>query len=327
MQRRLAETIDLIGMRVQERSSRLAVRTSWPDDDELGAVREGSWSPPPQDDPGKPAEVIRRPLTAWLAAADETFQFDSSPPFAREHDRSVRGRLYLPTGDARGAVLLAPMAFTGSFRFVDRTYDRVGRAFANAGLVAARLELPLHESRSPAGESSGRAMYQGDHFTFVRSVAQGVRDAQGAAGWLSAEFGPVGYWGMSLGAAIGALAFSHNDLWSFGVLVALPLFPHPALQSPVIRQLCAHLTESGVPDSELAAVLDCLAPADLPALGEDRILLQAGRWDRLAVAEGVTQLAERWGCGVEWVNSGHITLPLGRRWLQNGVDFASRQLG
>ena len=324
MHRWLAQLIDEVALRLQARQAHLSRRTTWPTEGELSALRGGAWVAPPLEEPGAPSDVVRLPLRR---GADESFCFPSSPPYAQAHDRSVHGLLYLPKGDPVGAVVMAPGAFTGNNGRGDRIYDDVGRAFADAGIAAARLMLPLHELRSPAGEISGHNMFQGDMFTYVRAVAQGVRDARASIGWLWNEFGAVGFWGLSLGAGIGALALSHDDRLAFGVLLEPPLVRDAALRSPLTQYWRQHLLESGVSDQEMSTVLRAVLPDERPAIDASRILLQGGRWDRLAPPHGVEDLAQRWACRTAWYNDGHISMALGRRtWLRDGVAFAREAL-
>ena len=326
MQRWLAEAIDAAALRLQARSAQLQRRTIWPDPEELRALQDRQWNPPPLDNPGTPPNVERIRIGMGPAGADEAFWFESSPPFAQGHDRSVQGLLYLPPDPARGAVILAPGAFTGAGgHLTDRIYPQIARTFGELGLAVARLMLPLHERRAPPGEVSGHNLLHGDIFTYVRGLSQAVRDARATIGWLQDDFGKVGYWGLSLGAGIGALVTAHDPRLAFAVLLEPPLRTDAAFKSPLTRIWRTQLRESGVTDSDISAILHAVEPHGPPAIAPEQILLQGGRWDRLAPPDGIERLAERWGGPtVRWYPDGHISMLMGRRpWLRDAVEFAS----
>ena len=330
MQRWLAEAIDAAALRLQARSAQLSRRTIWPDAEELQALQQGTWEPPPLTDPGSPSDVARILLARGPSEADEGFWFASSPPYAQEHDRSVQGLLYLPTGEARGVVILAPGAFTGAGgRLTDRIYPQIARAFGAVGFAAARLMLPLHERRTPPGEISGHNLLHGDVFTYARGICQGVRDVRATIGWLRSEFETVGYWGLSLGAGIGSLVAARDSRLAFAILLEPPLRAEAALRSPLTREWREQLSASGVGEADLNSVLRALEPQGPPAIPPGQILLQGGRWDRLASPKGIRQLAERWGGpDLRWYNDGHISMLMGRRrWLRDAVEFAAMSTG
>ncbi len=330
MQRWLAEAIDAAALRLQARSAQLRRRTLWPDPNELRALQEGTWQPPSLDDPGAPSEVARIPLALEANGADEGFWFSSSPPYAQEHDRAAQGLLYLPPTPTRGVVILAPGAFAGAGgRISERIYPQIARTFGKAGFAAAQLMLPLHERRSPPGEISGHNLLHGDIFSYVRGLCQSVRDVRAMIGWLAPEFGAVGYWGLSLGAGIGSLVAAHDSRLAFAVLLEPPLRTDAAFRSPLTRIWRDQLSESGVRDDDIRTVLRAVEPDGPPAVAPERILLQGGRWDKLAPPDGIERLAERWpGSHVRWYSDGHISMLMGRRsWLRDAVAFASEAMG
>ncbi len=322
MQRHLARAIDAAFFRWQVRAAQLRRRTAWPPAHDLQQLRAGAWRTPRMG--GGPAAE----LTLEQSAEGAGLAFASSEPYAQPHDRVARGRLYLPAGAVRGAALLIPGALTGAPRNgSQRLYPRVAAAFTRLGLAAARIELPLHERRAPAGEISGHEMFQGDLFTYARAVAQGVRDVQALAGWLRAEYGPVGLWGLSLGALIGALAAQHDARLSWAVLLQPPLQRDAAWRSPFSAPMREQMLAAGLARGEVEAVLGGLAPSGSPAVSAARILLQCGRWDRLAPAAGIAALAQRWpGAQLRIYDEGHISMLFGRRWLDDGAQFVERQL-
>ena len=323
MRRLAAHTIDAVFFRWQVHAAQLRRRTTWPLPDDIYRLRTRSWRAPwmgyagPADVSVLDVEGVRR------------FEFASSAPFAQPHDRVARGRLYEPEGTPRGAVVLVPGALTGApWNGAERLYPRVAEAFTRLGLVAARIELPLHESRAPAGEISGHEMLQGDLFTYVRAVAQAVRDVRSLAAWLRAEYGSVGVWGLSIGALIGALAAERDARLAWAVLAQPPMRTRSAWGSPISAPMREHMQAIGVTREEVAMVLRGLEPLGPPAIGASRVLLQGGRWDRLATADSLAELGQRWpGAALKLYDGGHISMAIGNRWLEDASEFAARLPG
>lgn len=314
----LARAIDALFFRWQTRTVQLRRRTTRPSADDLERLRAGAWTAPPMDAAGSAQVLLTR------SSGVRRFEFDSTPPFGQPHDRVARGRLSAPAGRARGAALLVPGALTGApWTSAERLYTRVEQVFAAAGLAAARLELPLHESRTPAGEISGHEMFQGDLFTYLRALAQAVRDVRALSRWLNQEYGSAGVWGLSLGALIGMLAAEREGQLAWAVLSQPPIRADVAWRSPFSAPMRGHMESSGVTRTEIERLLCALEPSAPPALNGSRILIQAGRWDRLA-AEGAEALAARWpGAELRIYDGAHISMLFTRRWLTDGVRFAS----
>ncbi len=323
MRRFAAQTIDAVFFRWQVHAAQLRRRTTWPLPEDIDRLRTRSWRVPWMGDPGPPdvslleVEDVRR------------FEFASSEPFAQRHDQVAGGRLYEPQGTPRGAVVLVPGALTGApWNGAERLYPRVAEAFTALGLVAARIELPLHESRAPAGEISGHEMFQGDLFTYVRAVAQAVRDVRSLAVWLRNEYGSVGVWGLSIGALIAALAAERDARLAWAVLAQPTIRAGSAWGSPITAPMREHMQASGVTREEVEMVLHGLAPVGPPALGASRVLLQGGRWDRLATAESLAELGRRWpGAEVRLYDGGHISMAIRNQWLEDGSEFIARLPG
>ena len=259
--------------------------------------------------------------------------FASTPrrPSVRNTTALSSGSFSCPKTAVRGATILSPGAFIGApFGGERRLYRHVARAFIAEGIAAALIEPPLHQHRAPPGEISGHNLLHGDVFTYARGMAQAVRDVRATLGWLLASYGPAGYWGLSLGAFTGTLLCPQEARLAFAVLVEPPTRREALGDSPLTRTWAAQLLESGLNDEDVRRATNGLRPNDPPAVAADHILLQAGRWDRLAPAEGVRELRERWGRpDVIWYDHGHISLPLLRNygWIADGVRFSSERVG
>ncbi len=343
MQRVLAQAIDAGVLRWTVRRAQLRRRTLWPDPASLNALRAGAWGPLNFDDPGQPVEVELEPAAVrgrpWLqslqgrslrgAPADYTFRFASSEPFARAHDQFVHGDLFLPERDVRGAVVMVPGAFTGAHYGTERGfYARLAQGFNSAGIAAALLDSPLHGRRVASGEISGHDLLHGDLFTYALGIAQAVRDVRSTLGWLSANYGPTGYWGISLGGLVGSLLASHDARPAFAVLLQPPLRRKRGMGSALTRVWREQLVESGVTDDDINSVFGMLRPGPAPVCGAERVLIQASRWDTVSAAAEIERVWEEWGRpAISWWDHGHVSMFLSAEALIfEAVGFGDSQI-
>ena len=332
-----ARLIDQLLLRLTVRRAELRRRTLWPDADDLRRLRAGEPPDVSLDDPGPPATV--RFLDAdgddgGGGGPGGRFEFASSPPYGLPHDSMVHGELFPASQPSGAAVVLFPGAFTGlNPGLEERFYARVARAFAGAGITAALLTPPLHKDRAalrPGGERelSGHDLLHGDIFTHIRAVAQAARDVRATMSWLEAAHGRVGLWGISLGALVHSLVLLHDPRPAFVVLVQPPVGRRGALASPLLEVWTQQLQDSGVTPQDLEAafaVMDRGRPPQVPA---DRILIQAGRHDLVASAEGIVEIRERWGDPrVSWYEHSHTSIFMARRQLiEEALLFADETL-
>ena len=129
-----------------------------------------------------------------------------------------------------------------------------------------------------------------------------------------AEYGSVGLWGLSIGALIGALAAERDARLAWAVLAQPPMRTGSAWGSPISAPMREHMQAIGVTREAVETVVRGLAPVGPPALGASRVLLQGGRWDRLATAESLADLGRRWpGAAVKLYDGGHISMAIGKQ--------------
>ena len=338
MQRVLAQAIDAGVLRWTVRRAQLRRRTLWPEAASLDALRAGAWGPLNFGDPGSPVEAEVEPVVAPRgprlrsqrgAPANYTFRFASSEPVAQAHDRFVHGDLFLPEGKVRGAVVMVPGAFTGAHYGTERGfYSRMARGFNSLGIAAALLDAPLHGRRVAPGEISGHDLLHGDLFTYALGIAQAVRDVRSTLGWLSANYGPTGYWGISLGGIVGALLVSHDARPAFAVLMQPPLRRRAGMGSALTRVWHDQLSESGVTDDDINAVFGMLRPGTTPLCGSERVLIQASRWDTVSPANEIERVWEEWGRPtISWWDHGHVSMFLSADALiAEAVGFGDAQI-
>lgn len=331
-----ARLIDQCVLRLTARRAQLRRRTLWPDPEALRRLRAGEAPDLPLDDPGVPSDVTLRETGE---SDRQRFEFASSAPYGMAHDTTVQGELFRPPATASGAiaqggVVIVPGAFTGiGGGFEERFYAPLARRFAAAGIAAAVLAPTLHKGRAALRadgrrEQSGHDLLHGDIFTHVRAMAQSVRDVRATLGWLTAQHGRAGLWGISLGALVHSLVLPEDARPAFAVLVQPPMGRRRLFTSPLLALWAAQLRESGVTAADVDAAFAPLDRRLPPRLAADRILVQAGRHDLVAPPDGVEELCERWGGPrVSWYAHSHTSIFLARRRLiEEAVSFAAQVL-
>ena len=317
-----ARLIDQLLLRLTVRRAELRRRTLWPDAEDLRRLRAGEPPDLSLDDPGPPATVRFLDDDGGDDIPGGRFEFPSSPPYGLPHDRMVHGELFPASQPSGAAVVLFPGAFTGlNPGLEERFYARVAHDFAQTGITAVLLTPPLHKDRAalrPGGERerSGHDLLHGDIFTHIRAMAQAARDVRATMSWLEAAHGRVGLWGISLGALVHSLVLLHDPRPAFVVLVQPPVGRSGAFASPLLEVWTQQLQDSGVTPQDMEAafaVMDRGRPPQVPA---DRILIQAGRHDLVASAEGIAEIRERWGDPrVSWYEHSHTSIFMARRQL------------
>ena len=94
--------------------------------------------------------------------------------------------------------------------------------------------------------------------------------------------------------------------------------------SPISAPMREHMQAIGVTREEVEMVVRGLEPLGPPAIEASRVLLQGGRWDRLATADSLADLGRRWpGAALKLYDGGHISMAIGNRWLEDASEFVS----
>lgn len=180
----------------------------------------------------------------------------------------------------------------------------LARRFAAFGLSVVMIELPYHGARKP-GRGIFRNFLSGDIAHMLAATEQAVADIRALAGWLEAEgFGPLGFWGISLGAWIGGLAAVAEERLSAGVLVApVPRIDQAIENLEFCRHIRASLAGNGLSSTRfnLKAYSSPVAPRNL--------LIVKPVYDLFARSESVEELWRAWGETDIWrVRHGHISV-------------------
>lgn len=196
-------------------------------------------------------------------------------------------------------------------------FPYLARRFRNAGINTLMFELPCHGERR-AGSGIGSDFLSADLAAVAESGRQAIADTRALLGWLRQEgSGPLGIWGISLGAWIAGLVACHDQQLSAAVLMAPLCRIDRAIEE---LDFCAPLRHS-LKDSDLAFTRVNLAwhrPLPEPA----RIFLAAGLHDQFIPLRHIDELAAAWGhpC-LQRFRHGHISMLFCRQAMLRSQTF------
>lgn len=209
----------------------------------------------------------------------------------------------------------------------DNGYRAWARRFNAAGWNACFVHLPYHYSRVPAGCYNGELAVTADLVRTGEGLRQGVVEARQLMEWFRGQgVREFGLWATSYGGWIGALLLGVEADFRFAVLQApISNVEHAIWESPVTRHIRAELTRSGVTQEIVQRHEHLTFPMRVrPACGPERVLLAAGLWDQIVLAQDVAALHRAWpGSAYLAVDQGHFGFRMAKecfRYLErNGV--------
>ncbi|HKY31223.1 MAG TPA: alpha/beta hydrolase family protein [Candidatus Polarisedimenticolia bacterium] len=259
-----------------------------------------------------PAVVVRHARSTPLAEISR-FSFPALHPIERypyAETNRASGILYRPRAARDGpAVVLSHGWAHDETRAIELLFVE---PLLQAGLTVALVEHPFHFRRAPAGTYSGELMVSGDVVLTVEAFRQGVADLSGVASWLMDQGMRTGVLGYSLGGYMAALLACLRDDLAFVVVGAAGAsVVSPILDTGLGVNVREDLSRSGMDHREsLERAWGIISPARLaPRVSGDRILLVAGSFDRIMLAESVAALWRRWGRpSLLWERQGHYSL-------------------
>lgn len=172
------------------------------------------------------------------------------------------------------------------------------------GISLLSFLFPCHgKRRAPSGP--GNDLISPDLSAMIHSTHQAIADAQALIGWLHQQgCGPIGIWGISLGAWLAGLLACNDDRVSFAVLM-----------SPVVRmdraieelEFCAPIRRSLA--GREAPFQGLNLTDQQPLMARQNLLLVEGRHDLFAPRQWVEELWEAWGRPpIERFDHGHISI-------------------
>jgi len=239
------------------------------------------------------------------------FSFATLHPMKFPETNVAVGRFYRLRAAPRAPVVLVSHGWAHkTIRMIEHLYVR---PFLRAGFSVLIVAHPLHFERTPPGAYSGELVVSADLVLTVESFRQGVIDMLGAAAWLrSLGHDRIGLFGYSLGAYLAGIMTAVRDDWSFVVLGGAGDSPvSPILDTPLGRNIREDLRACGMLDRAIVSrAWRVISPAAFrPRVPKDRILLIAGRYDRIMLPTSVRRLRRAWGGPrLEWLDRGHYAL-------------------
>jgi len=218
------------------------------------------------------------------------------------------------------AVVLALHGFVMGYPALDARM-LLAPAWFRQGYDVALLTLPYHGRRTPPG-----ARFSGERFAAVdpAMLNEAVRRAVGeiflVSRWLRERVeAPVGLLGLSLGGYLAALAAGLTRDLAFVV----PIVPPVCFGDLAWRFYRASRRRSGeitVTREQLRRAYRVHSPLTHPLqIPRERVLIVAGRGDRIVPPHHPRALAWHWGApAMHWFSGSHV-VPFGRRGLVHAV--------
>ena len=255
---------------------------------------------------------VSQKVVGRIAGADVVrFTFPTLHPMRFPETNVAIGRLYRNLRNPGAPVVLISHGWAHStIRTIEYLYVR---PFLRAGFSVAFVIHPLHLERTPPGTYSGELVVSADLELTVDSFRQGVIDLLGAASWLRASgHRHVGVFGYSLGAYLAGIMGAIRDDWAFVVMGGPGHSPvSPIFDTPLGRNIREDLAACGMLDrAKVERAWKVISPiAFTPRVPKERILLIAGRYDRIMLPSSVRLLHRAWGRPrLQWLRRGHYTM-------------------
>ena len=248
------------------------------------------------------------------------FTFPTLHPMKFPETNLAVGRLYRNRRAPGAPVVIISHGWAHkTLRTIEHLYVR---PFVRAGFSVAFVAHPLHFERTPPGTYSGELVVSADVVLTVEAFRQGVIDMIGAANWLRAGgHRTIGVFGYSLGGYLAGIMAAVRDDWAFAVLGGAGDSPvSPILDTSLGRNIREDLEACGMLDrAKLSRAWRVISPAAFrPLVAKERILLIAGRYDRIMLPASVRRLWRAWGRPpIHWMNRGHYALLATNRGLMS----------
>ncbi len=321
---RSAASLDRGALRLMGRTMRRGARTP-PDNarellTELAAHYEtarveGSFFPAPA---AAEVRATRAPSVAGATALDLAYASTYRPhlpgyreEFASYHENlTAHARLY--TGGTRRPTLICIHGWGGgSYWLEERAF--VVPYLIRIGLDVVLFQLPFHGARIPvrARATGAGSLFPSSHVARTNEAfGQAIHDLRALAAWLRERGAPhVGVAGMSLGGYTAALWASLDSQ----LACAIPMIPAVSMSELMWRHGAGsparrRAQRAGVSQDLLDEAFAVHAPMSRPvALPADRLLILAGRGDRITPPDQAEALWRHWDePDIYWFAGGHL---------------------
>ncbi len=257
--------------------------------------------------------------------AAENMRFTGGTRFSCDSPRTgvapscqrIYGRLYTIGGGLSQrptAILLHGWNGESCYRLL---FPLLARQFRSSGINTLMFELPCHGGRR-ARSGTGSDFLSADLAAVAQSGRQALADARALMGWLEQNgSGPLGIWGISLGAWIAGLLACHDQRLSAAVLMApLCRIDRAIEELDFCKPLRRSLQGSDLPFSRvnLAWNRPLLAPAS--------ILLAAGLYDQFVPSRHIDDVVTAWSHPrLQRFRHGHISMLFCRQAMLRSLGF------
>jgi len=192
----------------------------------------------------------------------------------------------------------------------DIGYRRWAGRFNELGWNACFMHLPYHYSRVPHGYVNGELAIGADLIRTAEGLRQGVIELRQLMGNLRRRgCRKFGLWASSYGAWIGALlSFMERDFEFLALMEPIVNIEHAIWTGAASISLRMELRRSGIDHALVRRHFHLTSPMHRsPLCGNERVLLSAGDYDRIARYEDVEALRCAWpGSTILRVKQGHF---------------------
>lgn len=275
----------------------------------------------------------RRPRVSGSERVRLTFESPYqpfNPAFAAEHatltaNRWTHTELWRHRRREPAATIVLLHGFGMGNPWLDATL-LMAPAFFATGLDVALFTLPLHGRRAPADTRfSGQLFASPNLMRMNESMAQAAQDLAALVAWLRTQGdAPVGILGLSLGGYVAALMAALLPDLAFVVPMVAPVcFGDLAWRFMSRSARYRDRPEEVLGLNELQAAYRVHSPlTHAPRVPRERLLIVAGRGDRVVPPHHAHWLWEHWGYPRSmWFSGSHLA-PFGRAQVLAGIrDF------
>lgn len=226
------------------------------------------------------------------------------------------------------ATLIALHGFTMGDARIDAAV-LMAEAWYRLGLDVVLVTLPFHGPRAPRDARFSGQLFGSWHVGRLNeAVRQSVHDVRRVIAWLRARGAAVGVMGVSLGGYLTALAAELTDDLAFAIPIAPPVHLGTLPTVLFARSRWANRMAPPLSAADMTAAYRLHCPLTYPlALARERVLIIAGRGDRIVPPEQPAALWRHWGePAIHWYSGSHVA-PFQRRTLLAAGVAHVRRLG
>jgi len=236
------------------------------------------------------------------------------PAYQAEYDEYQGNEIacaeaFLHDGYGHDTIVCLHTWTTGYFALQRRVY--MVEKLYRAGLNVVLLMLPFHGPRNPPQSRFGGQLFPGTSPQRTNEAfGQSVWDVRSLISWLRSErCGRIGVMGMSLGGYIASVLASVDAKLDF-VVAMIPMVSMADLlwqhgeNHPIRKEAEAR----GITLEQTRLIYSAHSPLELqPVLAPERLMIVAGRGDRVCSPAHVDMLWEHWSRPrLHWFPGGHI---------------------